>query len=121
MQNVGFIGLGVMGKPMAKNLIKAGFSLVVHNRSRAPVDDVTRSANPQHDPDHQQHAQRCTEGEQPTSPTCRHAGGTRGDARRFPGTVADASRSPVRAWSVRITPSGTFGPLSIPVSLDWLL
>jgi len=29
-----------MGKPMAKNLIKAGFPLVVHNRSRGAVDDV---------------------------------------------------------------------------------
>jgi 2-hydroxy-3-oxopropionate reductase len=39
-ETIGFIGLGVMGKPMAKNLIKAGFSLVVHNRSRASVDEV---------------------------------------------------------------------------------
>jgi 2-hydroxy-3-oxopropionate reductase len=37
---IGFVGLGVMGKPMAKNLIKAGFSLVVHNRSRGAVDEV---------------------------------------------------------------------------------
>lgn len=37
-KTVGFIGLGVMGKPMAMNLIKAGFPLVAHNRSRAPVD-----------------------------------------------------------------------------------
>jgi len=37
---VGFIGLGVMGKPMAKNLIKGGHSLVVHSRSRGPVDEV---------------------------------------------------------------------------------
>jgi 2-hydroxy-3-oxopropionate reductase len=37
---VGFVGLGVMGKPMAKNLIKGGHSLVVHSRSRAPVDEV---------------------------------------------------------------------------------
>src|SRR5213592_1999090 len=37
---VGFIGLGVMGKPMAKNLIKAGHRLVVHNRSRPAVDEV---------------------------------------------------------------------------------
>jgi len=35
---VGFIGLGVMGRPMALNLLKAGFPLVVHNRSRGPVD-----------------------------------------------------------------------------------
>ncbi|MBI3046672.1 MAG: NAD(P)-dependent oxidoreductase [Acidobacteria bacterium] len=37
---VGFIGLGVMGRPMAKNLLKAGFPLVVHSRSQGPVDDV---------------------------------------------------------------------------------
>ena len=30
---IGFIGLGIMGKPMARNLIKAGYPLVVHNRS----------------------------------------------------------------------------------------
>ena len=29
---IGFIGLGIMGKPMARDLIKAGYSLVVHNR-----------------------------------------------------------------------------------------
>jgi 2-hydroxy-3-oxopropionate reductase len=33
----GFIGLGLMGKPMAKNLLKAGHSLVVYSRSPAPV------------------------------------------------------------------------------------
>ena len=31
---IGFIGLGIMGKPMASNPMKAGFSLVVHNRGR---------------------------------------------------------------------------------------
>jgi len=35
---VGFIGLGIMGKPMVRNLLKAGFSVVVHNRSRGAVD-----------------------------------------------------------------------------------
>lgn len=37
---VGFIGLGIMGLPMAKNLIKNGYSLVVHNRSRKPVEEL---------------------------------------------------------------------------------
>ena len=37
---IGFIGLGIMGKPMAKNLIKAGYELTVYNRSRAAIDDV---------------------------------------------------------------------------------
>src|SRR5437870_13909470 len=36
-QVTGFIGLGIMGRPMAKNLLKAGFPLVVHSRSRGPV------------------------------------------------------------------------------------
>ncbi len=35
---VGFIGLGLMGKPMALNLLKKGFAVVVHSRSRGPVD-----------------------------------------------------------------------------------
>ena len=38
---VGFIGLGIMGKPMARNLLKAGFPLVVHNRSRTAVDELS--------------------------------------------------------------------------------
>jgi 2-hydroxy-3-oxopropionate reductase len=41
-ETIGFIGLGVMGKPMAKNLIKAGHRLVVHNRSRAAADEVAK-------------------------------------------------------------------------------
>jgi 2-hydroxy-3-oxopropionate reductase len=37
---IGFIGLGLMGKPMARNLMRAGYPLTVHNRSRAPVDEL---------------------------------------------------------------------------------
>jgi 2-hydroxy-3-oxopropionate reductase len=37
---IGFIGLGLMGRPMAKNLLKAGFPLVVHSRSPGPVEDL---------------------------------------------------------------------------------
>ena len=40
MLRVGYIGLGLMGKPMARNILKAGFPLVVHNRSRAAVDEL---------------------------------------------------------------------------------
>src|SRR5436190_16737488 len=39
-ENVGFIGLGVMGRPMAKHLVAKGYSLRVHNRSRAAVDEL---------------------------------------------------------------------------------
>jgi 2-hydroxy-3-oxopropionate reductase len=35
---IGFIGLGLMGKPMALNLRKKGYDLIVHNRSRAAVE-----------------------------------------------------------------------------------
>jgi len=37
---IGFIGLGVMGKPMARNLLQAGYPLVVHDRSREPVEEL---------------------------------------------------------------------------------
>jgi 2-hydroxy-3-oxopropionate reductase len=37
---IGFIGLGIMGRPMARNLMKAGYPLIVHNRSRAAVDEL---------------------------------------------------------------------------------
>ena len=37
---IGFIGLGIMGKPMSKNLIKAGYSLVVNDINKAAVEEV---------------------------------------------------------------------------------
>jgi len=37
---VGLIGLGIMGKPMAKNLLKAGYDLTVSNRNKAAADEV---------------------------------------------------------------------------------
>ncbi len=37
---IGFIGLGIMGKPMARNLLRAGYPLVVHNRSRPAVEEL---------------------------------------------------------------------------------
>ena len=39
---IGFIGLGIMGKPMARNLLKAGYTLVVHNRSRGAIDELSK-------------------------------------------------------------------------------
>lgn len=38
---VGYIGLGRMGKPMAHNILEAGFPLVVHNRSQQAVKEMT--------------------------------------------------------------------------------
>ena len=41
IMKIGFIGLGIMGKPMAKNLLKAGYTdLLVNNRSQAPVQEL---------------------------------------------------------------------------------
>jgi len=49
---IGFIGLGIMGKPMARNLLKAGYALTVYNRSHAAVealvaDGATEAVSPQ--------------------------------------------------------------------------
>jgi 3-hydroxyisobutyrate dehydrogenase len=38
IKRIGFIGLGIMGRPMARNLLRAGFELTVWNRSRAGID-----------------------------------------------------------------------------------
>ncbi len=48
---VGLIGLGLMGKPMGRNLLKAGFPLVIWNRTKERADDLVRegakfAANP---------------------------------------------------------------------------
>jgi 2-hydroxy-3-oxopropionate reductase len=40
-ERVGFIGLGIMGKPMAGHLLDAGYPLTVHSRSAGPVDELT--------------------------------------------------------------------------------
>ncbi|MFZ0282434.1 MAG: 2-hydroxy-3-oxopropionate reductase [Bacteroidales bacterium] len=40
MLKVGFIGLGIMGKPMSKNLIKAGYKLIVCDLNQSAVDDL---------------------------------------------------------------------------------
>src|SRR5256714_12812494 len=37
-ETVGFIGLGIMGRPMALNLIKGGYKLVITSRSKGPID-----------------------------------------------------------------------------------
>ncbi len=39
-ERVGFIGLGIMGKPMALNLLRAGFPMTVHSRSPGPVEEL---------------------------------------------------------------------------------
>ncbi|HLO27975.1 MAG TPA: NAD(P)-binding domain-containing protein [Anaerolineales bacterium] len=51
MLKVGYIGLGLMGKSIARNILKAGFPLVLHNRSRAAVDElVAEGASAAHSP-----------------------------------------------------------------------
>jgi 2-hydroxy-3-oxopropionate reductase len=40
MLKVGYIGLGLMGKTIARNILRAGFPLIVHNRSRGAVDEL---------------------------------------------------------------------------------
>ena len=40
MKTIGFIGVGIMGKPMVRNLMKAGFSLHIYARTKEKVADV---------------------------------------------------------------------------------
>jgi 2-hydroxy-3-oxopropionate reductase len=44
-ERIGLIGLGIMGKPMARNLAKAGFDLVIHNRSQGAVDELVAESS----------------------------------------------------------------------------
>ena len=46
MKRIGFVGLGIMGKPMSKNLLKAGYSLVVYDIKREPVDELAGCGRP---------------------------------------------------------------------------
>lgn len=39
-KKIGFIGTGIMGKPMVRNLVKAGYEVVIHNRSRGSTDEL---------------------------------------------------------------------------------
>ncbi len=43
MGKIGFVGLGIMGKPMALNLMKAGFELVVYNRTSSKMDELIKA------------------------------------------------------------------------------
>jgi 2-hydroxy-3-oxopropionate reductase len=43
MKNIGFIGLGIMGKPMAKNLLKAGYSLIVYDIRSDPLKELVHA------------------------------------------------------------------------------
>ena len=40
MERIGFIGLGIMGKPMVRNLLKAGYSLTAHDLNRTSVEEL---------------------------------------------------------------------------------
>ena len=42
---IGFIGLGIMGKPMSKNLLKAGYSLVVSDLNQAAVGELIEAGS----------------------------------------------------------------------------
>jgi 2-hydroxy-3-oxopropionate reductase len=43
-EKVGFVGLGIMGKPMVRNLMEAGYDLIIYNRSRGKVEDLASEA-----------------------------------------------------------------------------
>ncbi len=43
MAQIGFIGLGIMGRPMSRNLLKAGYSLAVYDVATAPVEELAQA------------------------------------------------------------------------------
>ena len=45
-QTIGFIGLGLMGKPMARNLKAAGAEMIVHNRSQGVIEELSGEGMP---------------------------------------------------------------------------
>ena len=47
---IGFVGLGIMGKPMAKNLLKAGYALVVYDIVETPVKELVEAVYSRHGP-----------------------------------------------------------------------
>ncbi|MGB9859584.1 MAG: NAD(P)-binding domain-containing protein, partial [Moorellaceae bacterium] len=58
MKKIGFIGLGIMGKPMSKNLIKAGYQLVVYDIVKEAMEEVVAAgAEPASSP--REIAERC--------------------------------------------------------------
>ena len=44
-RTIGFIGLGFMGKPMARNLHAAGATMIIHSRSAGPVEELVLENN----------------------------------------------------------------------------
>lgn len=40
MKKIGFIGVGIMGKSMVRNLMKEGFEVAIYTRNKAKVEDV---------------------------------------------------------------------------------
>jgi 2-hydroxy-3-oxopropionate reductase len=44
-EKIGFIGLGIMGRPMAQNLMEAGYELVLHNRSPEKAEELAEEGN----------------------------------------------------------------------------
>ena len=42
MFNIGFIGTGLMGLPMAKNILKSGYKLIVYNRSKEKLEPLKK-------------------------------------------------------------------------------
>ena len=40
MKKIGFIGVGIMGKSMVRNLMKAGYEVAIYTRTRSKVEDI---------------------------------------------------------------------------------
>jgi 2-hydroxy-3-oxopropionate reductase len=57
-EKVGFVGLGIMGRPMARNLMRAGYELVLYNRTRSKAEELARETGAEVATDLKEVAQR---------------------------------------------------------------
>ena len=55
MKQIGFIGVGIMGKSMVRNLMKAGYDLHIYARTKSKVEDVIGEGAVFHDSISDQH------------------------------------------------------------------
>ncbi|MCL6437605.1 MAG: NAD(P)-binding domain-containing protein, partial [Rubrobacteraceae bacterium] len=46
-ERIGFVGLGIMGWPMAENLVQAGYDLTVHNRTKKKAEEFAKNTGAQ--------------------------------------------------------------------------
>ncbi len=122
-ERVGFVGLGIMGAPMARNLMEAGYDLVLFNRTRGKAEELDEG-NPAEVADNiEELAQKCDivitmlPGPSEVESVCAGAGGLLDGMRRGTLLIDMSTSSPVLACELaRLARERGIGWLDAPVS-----